>query len=55
MDWSFVIFLAVWIVLQFWMFPKLGIPTWGSQNSCRVPVSKKDADSVELVENSKKE
>ncbi|SUZ53612.1 uncharacterized protein METZ01_LOCUS6466 [marine metagenome] len=27
MDWSFIIFLAVWIVLQFWVFPKLGIPT----------------------------
>jgi hypothetical protein len=36
------------------VFPKLGIPACGSQNSCRVLVSKKDADSVELVENSKK-
>ena len=27
MDWSFIIFLAVWITLQFWVFPKLGIPT----------------------------
>ena len=26
MDWSFIIFLAVWITLQFWVFPKLGIP-----------------------------
>ena len=41
MDWSFIIFLAVWITLQFRVFPKLGIPTLVSINTCRVPESKK--------------
>jgi len=55
MDWSFIIFLAVWITLQFWVFPKLGIPTWGSRNTCRVPVSKKNiAESGELLEDPNK-
>jgi len=55
MDWSVIIFLAVWITLQFWVFPKLGIPTWGSRNTCRVPESKKNiAESGELLEDPNK-
>lgn len=36
---------AAWIVLQKWVLPKLGVPTWLEPN-CRVPAKKDDEQST---------
>jgi len=33
-------FVIFWVVLQRWILPKFGVPTWMSPNVCRVPAKK---------------
>ena len=43
-NFSFIIFFIIWFVLQKWILPKMGVSTWMSPNTCRVPVKNEDIE-----------
>ena len=49
-SYSFIIFIVIWFVFQKWVFPKMGIQSWMSANSCRVTTDSNDKEETEPEE-----
>ena len=50
MDWWIIIFVIVWVLLQAWILPRMGVSTRMNPDSCRVP--DRDRDRTEEPEKS---